>query len=272
MTTFWLKLIAMATMVTDHAAIAFFDGALWLRVIGRLAFLIYAFLIAEGFRHYRDDPLRVRKHFLRMTLVMIVSEFACDYFDKMTWVVWSEQSVIPTLWLGLAGIWFLEYMRRENAGDAGGGLRTGDGSLRPKLSAQNRLIVAIAWAILAWASFAINSQYRIAGVLLIFGFYLYRDYAERKAYGTALRFLHYLLILAAFVVCHTGVEIHPYPLLLFFQRSTTIRPLTFGMLATAVPLALYNGKPGYKNRVLNEFYGWFYPLQFFAIILIRALL
>ncbi|MBR5742000.1 MAG: hypothetical protein IKX91_05525, partial [Firmicutes bacterium] len=218
MTTFWLKIIAMATMVIDHAAIAFFDDALWLRVIGRLAFLIYAFLMAEGFRHYRDDPDRVRKHFLRLTLVMIVSEFACDYFDKQQWVVWSEQSVIPTLWLGLLGIWFYERYKEEG-----------------------RWLAPIAWGILAWASYRINSQYKVVGVLLIVVFYLYREWAEKKVFAVELRLIHYLLILAAFVVCHVFVEIYPFPLVQFFLRSKTIWPLTFGMLATAVPLALYNG-------------------------------
>jgi|GEM_PF-6866295 len=298
MTTFWLKVIAMATMVIDHAAIAFFGNALWLRVIGRLAFLIYAFLMAEGFRHYRDDPGRIRKHFFRLTLVMIVSEFACDYFDAMRWVVWSEQSVIPTLWLGFIGMWFTEYVRKENAAgangtgtvrrDASGGGEAGLSG--PKMTARNRLLVAIGWAILAGVSYAINSQYRIAGVLLILAFYLYRDRTslsgraetsdeqETEApesdsrFGTGTRLVHYLLILAAFVVLHVGIEIYPYPLVHYFMRSASIGPLTFGMLFTAVPLALYNGARGFKNRLTSLLYGWFYPLQFFIIILIRAFL
>ena len=270
MTTFWLKAIAMAMMVIDHAAIAFFDDALWLRVIGRLAFLIYAFLIAEGFRHYRDDPKRVRKHFIRMALVMIVSEFACDYFDKQTWVVWSEQSVIPTLLFGLTGLWFMEFLRKKIAAEYG--TKNDEVTGRPPLAGGYIALSLLVWGVLAWLSYAINSQYKVVGVLLILVFYVYRDQSEKEDFRVFERLIHYGAILAAFVVTHVAVELGLEYVLPVFERSTTIWPLTFGMLATAVPLALYNGNVGYKNRVLNEFYGWFYPIQFFAIIAIRALL
>ena len=270
MTTFWLKIIAMATMVTDHAAIAFFDEALWLRVIGRLAFLIYAFLIAEGFRHYRDDPKRVRKHVIRMALVMVVSEFACDYFDKQIWVNWAEQSVIPTLFLGLMGLWFTEFLRGKSV-EAYGAERD-PATSRPPLRGGYIAICLLVWGVLAWISYAINSQYKIVGVLLILLFYVYRDQTDGEDFRLLERLVHYIAILTAFVVFHVAVEVGFEYVLLVFERSTTIWPLTFGMLATAVPLALYNGKVGYKNRVLNELYGWFYPIQFFAIIAIRALL
>ena len=270
MTTFWLKIIAMATMVIDHAAIVFFDDALWLRVIGRFAFLIYAFLIAEGFRHYRDEPKRVRKHFIRMALVMVVSEFACDYFDKQTWVVWSEQSVIPTLFLGLAGLWITERLRAKSVAEYGTG--SDPEAARPPLKGGTVALFLLVWAVLAWLSFAINSQYRIAGVLLILAFYVYRDQAEREELGLFERLIHYFALMAAFVILHVVSEFGPATALRIFLLSKTIWPLTLGMLATAVPLALYNGRPGYKNRVLNELYGWFYPLQFFAMIAIRALL
>ncbi len=52
-----LKLIAMVAMTLDHVGIVFFPQVPWLRMIGRLAFPIYAYMIAEGCRHTRR-PLR----------------------------------------------------------------------------------------------------------------------------------------------------------------------------------------------------------------------
>lgn len=49
-----LKLIAALAMLADHAGILLFPAATWLRVVGRLAFPIFAFMIAEGCRYTRS--------------------------------------------------------------------------------------------------------------------------------------------------------------------------------------------------------------------------
>ena len=49
-----LKLIAAAAMVIDHAALMFFPGNDFLRILGRLAFPIFAFMIAEGSKYTRN--------------------------------------------------------------------------------------------------------------------------------------------------------------------------------------------------------------------------
>lgn len=67
-----LKMIAMITMTCDHVGMQLFPHLLWLRVIGRLAMPIYAYMIAEGCRYTRDR----KKYFLRLfamgTLCQIV--------------------------------------------------------------------------------------------------------------------------------------------------------------------------------------------------------
>lgn len=54
MTGFTLKLIAALSMLIDHAGIILFPGTTWMRVVGRLAFPIFAYLISEGFVHTHD--------------------------------------------------------------------------------------------------------------------------------------------------------------------------------------------------------------------------
>lgn len=45
-----LKIIACLTMLIDHVGYTFFPQALWLRMIGRLAFPLFAWYVAAGFR------------------------------------------------------------------------------------------------------------------------------------------------------------------------------------------------------------------------------
>ena len=115
-----LKVIACVTMFLDHFGamctpatdVAFFQmisarGVLFisvelyyiLRCIGRLAFPIYCFLLAEG-AHYTRYP---KKYALRLGIGMLLAEvpFDCAFFGGFTW---EHQSVMVTLLLGFAAI------------------------------------------------------------------------------------------------------------------------------------------------------------------------
>lgn len=49
-----LKLIAAVTMLLDHAGILLFPGIALFRILGRLAYPIYAYMVAEGCRYTRN--------------------------------------------------------------------------------------------------------------------------------------------------------------------------------------------------------------------------
>lgn len=54
-----LKLIACILMVVDHVGMTFFPGAVVWRAVGRLAFPLFAFFIAEGCRYTRSKGRRL---------------------------------------------------------------------------------------------------------------------------------------------------------------------------------------------------------------------
>ena len=101
MTLFILKILAMLTMTIDHVASSFLGNMTALRVIGRLAFLLYAFMIAEGFNHIKDKPDRVRSHLIKLSVLCVISEFVYDFYETGELIDWSSQSVMPVLMLGL---------------------------------------------------------------------------------------------------------------------------------------------------------------------------
>ena len=71
-----LKLIAALTMLIDHVGMMFFPQHLFLRIIGRLSFPIYAFMVAEGC-HYTKNRLR---YFLSVFLLGALCQVVYSIF------------------------------------------------------------------------------------------------------------------------------------------------------------------------------------------------
>lgn len=69
-----LKYIAMATMLVDHMGYVLFPWILWLRCVGRIAFPIFAFQIAEGCIRTHDR----RRYALRLLLFAVLTEGPFD--------------------------------------------------------------------------------------------------------------------------------------------------------------------------------------------------
>ena len=99
-----LKIVACVTMLIDHTAVVF-GLPMWLRVIGRLAFPIYCFLITEGIAH-TGSPGR---YFLRLGIMAVISEPIYDFVLYGGRGPWAHQNV---LWLLLLGAVMVEGMGR----------------------------------------------------------------------------------------------------------------------------------------------------------------
>lgn len=89
-----LKLIACITMLIDHIGAVYLPQNALLRIIGRLSFPIYCFLLAEGIHHTKNP----KKYGLRLLLLALLSEIPYDllFYGKLTW---AHQSVMATLTL-----------------------------------------------------------------------------------------------------------------------------------------------------------------------------
>ena len=154
-----LKFLACAIMLLDHIGATLIPWGT-LRIIGRLAFPIFCFLLAEG-AHYTRNP---RNYLLRLGIGAVLSELPFDLALFGSWS-WQHQSVMITLLLGAMALLAMKRMTQ------------------PLL----KILVLLLFAFLA--DF-MNTDYGGAGVLMIALFGLTR---ERK-YGWLVQLLGMYLI------------------------------------------------------------------------------
>lgn len=103
-----LKCIAAALMLTDHVGAILLPEVLALRCVGRLAFPIFAFFIAEGYAHTRDFG----RYFRRLAILAVVSEIPFNLENGAVFDL-TRQNVLFTFCLALLTLRGLEALGRE---------------------------------------------------------------------------------------------------------------------------------------------------------------
>lgn len=106
-----LKIIAVLSMMTDHCAYYLMDGNTWayevMRCFGRVAFPVFAFLVAEGFAHTRN---RMR-YFLSLLLFAAISEVPWYLLNGAD----GTHNVMFTLALGVVALAVFERLQKHGA-------------------------------------------------------------------------------------------------------------------------------------------------------------
>ncbi len=107
--SFTLKWIAIITMLIDHVGAVLYPQYLYLRIIGRISFPIFCFLLVEGALHTSN----IRKYEMRLLVFALLSEIPFDYvfFGKLTL---EHQNVFFTLFIGLVMIEVIRYGKAGN--------------------------------------------------------------------------------------------------------------------------------------------------------------
>lgn len=110
-------------MFIDHAGLALFPSVGIFRCIGRLAFPLYCFLVAQGFRHTRD----IRAYARRLLLLALISEVPFDLliFGRISSAM--EQNVVFSLLLGLLALYAVRMLKGNRLFSAMAGLRADAG-------------------------------------------------------------------------------------------------------------------------------------------------
>ena len=104
-----LKIIAVLSMVADHGAYYLMEHGTLLyevmRCFGRIAFPVFAFLIAEGFRHTRNRM----KYFLQLLGFAVVSEVPWYLLNGAD----GTHNVLFTLALGVMALASFEALKKD---------------------------------------------------------------------------------------------------------------------------------------------------------------
>lgn len=140
-----LKIIAVVSMVIDHCAYYLMDGNTMaydvMRCFGRIAFPVFAFLVAEGFAHTRN---RMR-YFISLLLFAAVSEVPWYLLNGAD----GTHNVMFTLALGVSALAVFESLR------------------------EHRILCCFFILLTAWLATWLGTDYEWRGVLLIVVSYLF---------------------------------------------------------------------------------------------------
>ena len=139
-----LKIIAVLSMVTDHCAYYLLDESSVayevMRCFGRIAFPVFAFLVAEGFAHTRN---RMR-YFLSLLLFAVIIEVPWYLLNGAD----GTHNVMFTLVLGVLALAAFERLR------------------------EHRILCCCSILLTAWLAAWLGTDYEWRGVLMIVVFYL----------------------------------------------------------------------------------------------------
>jgi len=244
MSAFWLKIIALVAMIIDHMGAAFPETfGFGFRVIGRVAFPIFVFLIAEGFYHVlkADDKTRVWKFLARLFVFAIISEPFYDVVINHAAIseinFFNDTNIFYTLFLGGAAIVAYEKIRKWQE------------------KSHIWIFIPVAFVLLLLAEF-LSVDYGAYGVVFIFVMYVLRHW-DKKFLLMALLCLwqHEFMIRALFTY---GTD--AYPSIVWALIPATLVPV--------VLVAFYNGKRGLD---LKRFFYTAYPLHLAIIAAVMLL-
>lgn len=94
---FQLKVLAIILMTIDHVGAVIFPQYKWMRIVGRLAFPIFAFLCVEGIIHTSNS----NRYLLRLGVFALVSELPFDILFNRNLIYMGSQNIFFTLFIGV---------------------------------------------------------------------------------------------------------------------------------------------------------------------------
>ena len=234
---FGLHVLAMALMLCDHIWATLPHMPLWLTGLGRMAFPIFAFLLAEGHAHTRD----VKKYRRRLLLLAAVTEIPFDLMCSGSPIYPLHQNVIWTFLIASVCIGFIDRAREKKTVSA--------------------YLAAGAAALLGYiAGYLLFVDYFGAGVLTVLVFYVFRGrkWWQLAAQAAGMYWIHAEMLRGPIV------EVP-----LFGGFDILLQSLA---LPALIPIWLYRGRQGLHNKTVKIINYAFYPVHMLLLWLMAMML
>ena len=257
MTGFVLRIIAMATMLTDHIGWNFIDNPMLLTWIGRIAFPCYAFLLAEAFFFVFKEKRRLLKYVSTLILLAVISEPCYDlleFWPKVLSSFMEAQSVMVTLLL-----WFLWMSLTEL-------LFPSNEKKSDKIQWKYIFVLVCAYLLIGFTNYKMAANFNFVWPLLIIAFYRYLRYArnEEKTENKRnwiQRFWVLLGIFAIYLPIYFWVRSGFGDWAAWMQQVTKYLPWIGWHALAALILSFSNGKLWYHKKWFKIVYTLFYPVH-----------
>ena len=236
--TFGLHLLAMGLMLCDHMWATLPHMPLWLTGLGRIAFPIFAFLMAEGHAHTRD----IRRYRKRLLLLAVVTEIPFNLMCSGSVIYPFHQNVIWTFLLSSLCVDMIRQAQEQKTAAA--------------------ILKAAAMTLVGYlAGYILFVDYHGEGVLMVVIFWLLRGGRWYHRLGQA-ACLYWI-----------NVEMLKGQMLLLPLAGKTVEvPLQGLALLALIPIWLYRGRQGPHGKAVRLFNYAFYPVHMLILWLVAVAL
>lgn len=196
-------------MIIDHIGLFFFPNILLFRIIGRLSFPLFAWLIASGSHHSRN----INKYLFRILILAIVSQIPYIIAIRQVNSSFYDLNIVFTLFLGLLAIKFIK-------------------------QTENKYLWVATTIILATIADVFQVDAGALGVVSIVAFYIFYNNKTNIVISQT-------LIFSAFCLVPALINIYNSKLISFLDFWNL---LEMASLASLLFVILYNKKQGPKIK------------------------
>ena len=229
----FLKHLAIVTMVIDHIGVVLLPDWFILRVIGRLSFIIFCFLLAEGavFTHSRT------KYTIRLLLIALVSIVPFSYAKYGEWFNFEDLNVFFVLASSVMMLSLFDLCKNK------------------PFEYIYKLLIVILFGVVGYL---VGFEYNLYGYALVACFYKFRGNKVAIWWGATVATLVALPLFKIFVESSRPINAIVYSVL-----------EAIGLISLLFIFA-YNGERG--KQLPKWFYYLFYPAHLGILILLKYFL